>query len=144
MAYSFERVIEALKHTNENFPEMEVKGPLSNGDYSILFKDNVKIIVFPNIEQRDGRVVMDFVCIPQANSYDLIHTYDISEIMLTYLPGRNYLFDIATIERSMSRTACIRFSLDHEILNEVDLFLETIEFMKLNTNIILQKQLEHA
>lgn len=144
MAYTFEQVIAALKVTSENYPDMEVSGPLSNGDYSILFEDNVKIIVFPNLHQRDGRVVMDFICIPQLNSYDLVKTYDISEVMQTYLPGKKYLFDISTIERSMSRTACIRFSLDHEILNEVELLLESIEFLKNNTNIILQKQLEHA
>ncbi len=144
MAISFEQFIDALKVAAKEQEGMYVNGPLSNGDYSIEFENIVKMIIFPNLQLRNGQIVMDFVCIPQGNSYDLVDTYDISEVMSAFLPGKDYLYDTSTIERSMSRTACIRFSINHEILRDIPNLIRTIEFMRDNTNIILQKQLEFA
>ncbi|MCG7344069.1 hypothetical protein MHZ92_07995 [Sporosarcina sp. ACRSL] len=147
MEITFEQFIDALKVGSRTQVGMYINGPLSNGDYTIEFEGKVKMIIYPNLRQKNGQDVMDFICIPQGANYDLIHTYDITETMKAFLPSKRFLYGQSTIERSMSRTACIRFSLSQNLLKtreDVAELIRTIEFLRDNTHIILQKQVEYA
>lgn len=144
MKNTFEQFFYGITHGSKVIPGMHVAGPKSNGDCLIEYEGNIKIIISPNLMQKNGRVVMDFICVPLAKKFDITDSYNISAELEDCLPGKEYLYGESIIERSLSRTACIRFSLDQEILNDLPSLIRSIQFLSHNGNIILHNQLEYA
>ncbi len=116
----------------------ECNGPLSNGDYAIDYYDHVRFIIFPDLVTEVTRTpIMDFICVPQETRYKLKNQYVLPERFFSKFPFLDYFYGQITIERSLSYTSCLRFSLRSSIYSDFNRLDSLIDYIKSNIHDIM-------